>query len=107
MQVNRRQKLRKRKGMTPREWPQQREHSLGVLAVPLIASQRGKAQQPERSQAVRGRCGVVEQILGAGHQRFAVAAGREEPALSGIPEQIEHRVGSRHGRVDPDRKSVV
>ncbi len=82
--------------------PSRRTMSSAALAVPLVAGERGEAQQSDGGEPVAAGRGVVHQVLAVGDELLGVAAGGEHAAALVVPEQVEQRIG---GGCGPRRSS--
>ena len=89
VQVERLEQHPEASGRLGREAAGQAQDRLAPLPVPGLAAQRGQAQQRDGSGRVGRRQGVVLEVLVAGDELLAVAAGREHAAVGVVPEQRE------------------
>ena len=80
---------------------EQAHDGLAVLAVAVVAGERGQAEQADGGEPVGAGRGVVHQVLRAGDERLGVVAGGEHAAVVVVPEELEQRVGGRPRLGDP------
>ncbi len=72
-------------GGTRHDACEQFEDAVGVFEVALVAGEGGESLEGERGHRVRRRRGVVDEVLLANDQSFAVVGRGEESALVGVP----------------------
>ena len=81
---------------------------VGLVAVALLAGQRGEAEQAGRRHRVGRRAWRCPAGPSGGRSSASrVVGGGEEAAVVGVPELVEHRVGDRPGLVDPAASPVA
>ncbi len=73
--------------------------------MPRVVDEGAGAEQGGDGHRVRGGDGTVEELLGSDDERLGVAAGGEEPAGLGVPEEVDQLAHGADRPLAPERRA--